>query len=164
MSVNSFLSPEEFYARLVETMPPEAAKTYRTMRHTRIEPAYRNRKFIVYEMNGDRPKKLDTVLVYDFVADDVEGTSMQLELESRPGELLLVGYAPVQVFHFPVFVCLPPNNKLRWSARRDNPTDPSLSFLMVIRTQSRRHRREKGVIYMETSWSFEEEFAQNKVA
>lgn len=157
MSVHSFLSPEEFYAGLLADMQPATAKIYGTMKHTRIEAAYRNRKFTVYKMKEQRPIKLTTISVLDFVCDDQDGSTMQI-IDETTNQELLVGYTPVQVFDYPIFVHLPVNNKLRWSARKDNPTDPSLSFLMVLRTRSRLHLREQGIIYMETSLNFDKEF------
>lgn len=158
MSVQSFLSPEEFFAGLLDTMPPETAKLHSKMKHIRIEPAYRNRKFFIYKMDGNKPKKLGTVSVHDFVCDDVDGTSMQLCLNDDTSNLLLVGYTPVQLFDFPVFLHMPVVNKLRWSSKRDDNTGPSLNFLIAVRTRSRFHLREQGVVYLETSRTFDKEF------
>ena len=53
---------------------------------------------------------------------------------------------------------LPVNQKVRWSAKLDDPEDQSLSFLMVVRTQTRRNLRERDAIYMESTKEFQKEF------
>jgi len=158
MSADYFLSPEEFYSKLITDRPVKEAALYGSMRHTRIEPGYKNRKFIVYKMNGKHAEKLATLAILDFVCDDEEGSTMQLQWMEHPDKVLLVGYYPTQVFDFPLFIHLPVNNKLRWSARTGKSKEPSLSFLMVIRSQSRQSLRDKNTIYMEANKSFQKEF------
>jgi hypothetical protein len=153
-----FLTPEDFYALLADGIDDHSKNVLATMRHTRIEAAYRNRKFIVYQMNGREAEKLATVAVLDFLCDDETGCSTQIEWLERPGDIITVGYEPVQLWDFPIFVHLPVNQKVRWSAKDGDPNDRSLSFLMVIRTQTRRHLRERDATYMETYRSFQEEF------
>lgn len=156
--------PDEFYKHLADSIDEESKAGLANMKHTRIEAAYRNRKFIIYEMQGRQPVKLATVSVLDFVCDDDEGCSTQLEWMENPGDLITVGYEPVQLWDFPIFVHLPVHQKVRWSAREDDVNDCSLSFLMVIRTQTRRHLRERDAIYMETYRSYQEEFFSKDAA
>lgn len=156
--------PDEFYKHLANNIDDGAKSVLATMKHTRIEAAYRNRKFIVYEMRGRQPEKLATISVCDFECNDEEGCSTQLEWMENPGEFITVGYEPIQLWDFPVFLHLPVHQKVRWSAREDDINDCSLSFLMVIRTQTRRHLREKDAIYMETYRSFQEEFFSKDAA
>lgn len=156
--------PDEFYRYLADNIDDDAKAALATMKHTRVEAAYRNRKFIVYEMQGRQPVKLGTIAVCDFECNDEEGCSTQLEWLENPGDCITVGYEPIQLWDFPVFVHLPLHQKVRWSARENDTDDRSLSFLMVVRTQSRRHLREKGVIYMEAYRSFQEEFFNKDIA
>lgn len=158
-----FLMPEEFSEYLAENISEEEKEVLAGMRHTRIEPAYRNRKFIVYRMDGRLPEKLATLAVMDFVCDDEDGCSTQIEW-METGDIITVGYAPTQVFDFPIFVHLPVNQKVRWSAKTDNPEDQSLSFLMVVRTQTRRNLRERDATYMETTREFQREFFPKEAA
>lgn len=153
-----FIAPDVFQKHLVEGIDDDSKAVLSTMKHTRIEAAYRNRKFIVYEMKERAASKLATVCVLDFLCDDDDGCSTQLEWMERPGEILTVGYAPVQLWDFPIFVYLPVHQKVRWSAREGDVNNRSLSFMMVVRTQSRYHLRERDVIYMEAHRTFHEEF------
>lgn len=153
-----FLTPEDFYKFLADGIDEGSKELLAGMKHTRIEAAYRNRKFIVYKMNGREHEKLATLAVLDFLCDDEVGCSTQIEWLERPGDVITIGYEPVQLWDFPIFVHLPVNQKVRWSAKEDNPDDRSLSFLMVLRTQTRRHLRERDAVYMETYRSFQEEF------
>jgi len=159
-----FLTPEDFYALLESGIDEGSKSLLATMRHTRIEAAYRNRKFIVYRMNGREAEKLATLAVLDFVCDDEDGCTTQIEWLEHPGEIITVGYEPVQLWGFPIFVHLPVNQKVRWSAKEHDTDDRSLSFLMVIRTQTRRHLRERDAVYMETYRSYQEEFFSKQVA
>ena len=152
-----FLMPEDFSAYLADNIDDEDKETLATMRHTRIEPAYRNRKFIVYEMVNRLPEKLATLVVMDFVCDDEDGCSTQIEW-METGEIITVGYSPTKVFDFPIYVHLPVNQKVRWSAKVEDPEDQSLSFLMVVRTQTRRNLRERDAVYMEATKDFQKEF------
>ena len=158
-----FLMPEDFYKLLANGIPEEEKQVLSTMRHTRIEAAYRNRRFVVYQMVGGRSEVLANLIVNDFICNDDEGCSTEIEWVET-GEAITVGYEPTQVFEFPIFVHLPVNQKVRWSARDDNPDDRSLSFLIVIRSQTRRHLRERDAIYMETHRSYHEEFHPKEAA
>ena len=83
--------PDEFYKHLANNIDDGAKSVLATMKHTRIEPAYRNRKFIVYEMVNRIPEKLATLAIMDFVCDDEEGCSTQIEwLET--GDIVTVGH------------------------------------------------------------------------
>lgn len=158
-----FLMPEDFYKVLADEISDEEKEVLDTMRHTRIEAAYRNRKFIVYQMDNGHPEELATLNIKDFVCDDDFGCSTEIECVET-GEIVTIGYHPTQIFDYPIFVHLPVNQKVRWSARDDDPDDRSLSFLMVVRTQTRRHLRERDAIYMETLRAYHGEFHPKEVA
>ena len=159
-----FLPPDELYKYLANNIDDDSKAVLATMKHTRIEAAYRNRKFIVYEMEGSQPLKLGTISVVDFVCDDDDGCSTQLQWLENPGDIIPVGYEPAQLWDFPIFVHLPVHQKVRWSAREDNVDDCSLSFLLVVRTQSRYHLRERGVVYLEPYRTYQEEFFSKESA
>ena len=159
-----FLTPDALYRHLADGIDDDSKAVLSTMKHTRIEAAYRNRKFIVYEMRDRAASKLATVCVLDFLCDDDDGCSTQLEWMERPGEILTVGYEPTQLWDFPIFVHLPVHQKVRWSAREDDVSNCSLSFMMVVRTKSRYHLRERNIIYMEAHRTFHEEFFSKEQA
>ena len=158
MSETRFLSPEEYFDVLLNELPVEQRNLYTSMRHVRTEPGFRERKFIAYEVVNREPQKIGTFNILDFMCDDEDGSSIQVEWMEQPGKILTVGYDPVQVFDLPVFIHLPLYNKVRWSVRDDGTDNPSLSFLLVVRTQSRKHLRERDVTYFETSVSYQKEF------
>ena len=162
--MSRFLSPEEFYEILADELPNGDKDLLASMPHTRIESGYRGRKFIVYKMEGRHPEKIATFCINDFVCDDEDGCSTQIEWLEQPGAILTVGYYPTQLWDFPIFCHLPVSTKVRWAAKVDNTDDRVLSFMMVLRTQSRRHLRERDVIYMEASRVFQEEFFSKQEA
>lgn len=155
---SGFLTPEDFSTYLADRIDDNSKQILSTMRHTRVEAAYTNRKFVVYKMVAGAPSKIATLCVLDFLCDDEVGCSAQIEWMDSDLDPVTIGYAPTQLWDLPIFVHLPVNQKVRWSAREDNPEDQSLSFLVVVRTQTRRNLRENGAIYMETYRSYQEEF------
>lgn len=161
---NNFLTSEDFFQLLAGSIPKEEQAVLNTMRHTRVETGYRGRKFIVYRIVNRLPEKLATLAINDFVCDDEYGCSTQIEWLERPGSFITVGYEPIRLWDFPIFCHLPVAQKLRWTAKADNPDDRSLGFLIVLRTQSRLHLRERNVVYMETSRSYQEEFHSKSAA
>ena len=162
--MSNFLSSEEYYDVLVEGLPQTTRDALDSMRHVRVEPAYRNRKFIVYRMDLRHPEKLATLNILDYVCNDEDGSTTQIEWMERPGSIITIGHTPTKVFDFPIFAHIPLSQKTRWGVRTDDVDDPSLSFLLVLRTQSRRHLRERDVVYMESNKAFQLEFFPKPVA
>lgn len=151
------MSAEDHFERLVETLHPSTLSLYRQTKHVRIETAYRQRQFIVYKIVRREPEILDRIMVNDFICDDEVGATTEL-MSVKRNERISVGFAPVQLFHHPIFVCIPLHPKLRWSTTPDKPQSGSLGFPLVIRTMSRLNLRERGIIYMETGPEFSKEF------
>lgn len=152
-----FMAPGEHYNRLVETLSAEKRAVYDSLRSVRQEACFRNRTFLVYRMEDRKPRILDRIQVLDFDCGDDTGASCEVRSNST-GQVILVGYAPVQLFDWPIFAHMPLHLKVRWSTTPDKPLDGSLAFDLVIRTTSRNHLRERGVIYCETGVAFSKEF------
>lgn len=152
-----FMTPEDHYARLVTRLEPETLALYNQTQHGRVETAYRNRNFVVYRMDGRAPREIDRILINDFRCDDERGATTEL-MSLVTKKIITVGYAPVQVFDHPVFVSIPLSAKVRWSAMPSAPDKGSLAFPLYIRTMSRHHMRERGIVYFETGPVFGKEF------
>lgn len=152
-----FMTPGEHFASLLETMEEQERDTYQGLLHIRSEACFRGRSLVVYQIHDRRPMILDNLTVLDFLCNDEAGASCEIRSEAL-GETLLVGYAPIQLFKYPVFVHLPLHAKVRWSAPVNQPEKASLAFDMAIRTQSRLHLRERGVTYCETGVNYAKEF------
>jgi hypothetical protein len=150
----SFLTPEEHFSSLVAQLGPRPRQLYEDTRHARIEMGFRNRPFVVYEIEGRDPKVLDTVAVADFDCNDLDGASV--ELRSRSGSKLLVSYGPTQLFDYPVFISLPLSMSVHWQMNQSGKQQ--LRFPLYIRTQSRKSLRERGVVYFEPAATFHSEF------
>ena len=163
MTSSSFLNAEEFFEVLVKDMPPESAAAYEKIRHTRIEPAYPGKRFVMYEMDGDLPKILGYARVEDFICNHEDGGSTVMVWEAT-GEEVEIGYVPVQLFGFNVFAHLPLDIKLRWATRRGRTLKPVLSFLMVLRTCSRLSLRDHNAVYLESMKTFVREFGSDALA
>jgi len=166
-AAQQFMTPGNHYEALLEAIDGDKKKVYDTLAHVRSEACYRNRSLIIYEVEQRqpgvmesaprKPRILDTIKILDFVADDKSGASCEIRSETL-GKELIIGYKPVQLFSYPVFIWMPLHAKLRWSTTPDEVEGGSLAFDLVIRTRSRFHLREYGVVYCETGISYAREF------
>lgn len=157
MNDNDFLPVEEHFDRLVEGLNARDLTVYRQGKHVRVETAYKNRNFLVYRMIDGKPVELDRIIVNDFSADEERGTSTSL-VSMATKRTLTIGYSPVRLLDYPVFMWLPLHGKLRWGATEQTLHQGSLAFPIAIRTRSRFGLRESNVIYCETGQSFGTEF------
>lgn len=156
-----FLAVDDHFERLVARLPSDQLQLYNSMRHVRVETGFCNRRFTVYRVEAHGPRVLDTIEIIRFIATDREGKMMTLRSDSISQELA-VGYEPVQLFSFPVFLWLPLHGKLRWGASRLDKG--SLAFPVIIRTMSRKHLRERGVVFCETNVAYAKEFLGTSAA
>lgn len=157
MKTKDFLPVTEHFEALVDGLDHDNLLVYNSMRHVRVETAFRGRRFVVYKVGTSGMRQLDEIRVLDFECNDDEGASARIQSSSRPDQRdLIVGYRPVRLFDYPVFLWLPLHSKIRWSTA--DLKSHSLAFPLVIRTVSRLHLRETGVVYFETSVAAAKEF------
>lgn len=161
MGAENFLSVEEHFDRLVAGMDKDSIELFRKCKNTRVETAFKGRTFIFYEIANREAAVLETLTVEDFSADETVGAST--EVRRSTGETLVVSYAPVRMWEFPVFMHVPLHTKLRWAVGPRDIVNGSLGFPLCVRTLSRLHLRERGVVYCETGVSFAREFEQADV-
>lgn len=155
--MEQFMSPGQHFCALLDTLGAEERKFYEGMKNTRTEACFRNRPLVVYRIVDRKPEILDNLTVLDFIANDEFGATCEIRSQ-KTGTTIIVGYKPIRLFTYPVFVFLPLHAKLRWSAKPSAPLVGSLAFDLVIRTQSRTHLRERGMTYCETGVTFAQEF------
>ena len=152
-----FLAPGVHFEALLATLPQEQQELYRRLNHIRQEPSFRGRSFVIYGIRNRQPEIIDELKVLDFIANDSVGASCEIRSD-RTGKTLTVGYAPVQVFNYPVFMHLPLHAKLRWSTTEGRVHTGKLAFDIAIRTETRISLRERQVIYCETGVNYAKEF------
>lgn len=152
-----FLTPQQHFDALISQLDPTTLATYHSLRHARIETSFEGRQFLLYRMGGGQPQELGRVLVEDLEVGD-EGLSSKL-LCMRTQRELIVGYSPVQLWDYPIFMCLPLHGQLRYGCAADQVGKRgSLAWPMLVRSRSRRGLRESGITYCETTPSFAREF------
>jgi len=149
------MSVEDHFIGLVDTLPPQTREIYNRCRAVRIETAFRSRHFIIYKLRGKDPVELDRVSFEGFECDDFGATTTIRSIETSLQ--ITIGYTPVQVFDYPIFMFIPLHAKIRW-ATVSAGAGGSLAYPIGIRTQSRRGLREKGVVHCETGLVYGKEF------
>lgn len=160
MSIN-YLSESDTLARLTKELPPQQRQEIEALRHRRVEMGFKDRKFIVYTFNR-RPEVLTTLIVRDFMCDDVDGCSFDLQ-DQRTGDHLIIGHTPKKLWNLPIYACVPCHPRLMYSLPEDegNVTH-SLAFPILLRTQSRLSLREIGTTYIETVKTFTSTFPDHQ--
>jgi hypothetical protein len=153
----SFLSPQEHFDILASNLPADKLALFDGTTHGRIEVAYRNRSFFVYEMVNGSPVIHHELVVQDYLCNNDEGASTEL-LCRQTGRLLVVAYEPTQVFDYQIFVSIPVHHYVKWSTTPSRPRGGSLAFPLLIRTLSRTSLRDHGVMFMETGNNYVNEF------
>lgn len=167
---NDFFSDRDNAAELVSHMPEEDRKRYENYGHNRVEPAFIDRVFIVYkptgltpgpkELGGGRhrePQILTTVKVIDFGVEVRDGCYTVLKEVGQTDQELTIGHVPKKLFHYPIYVSIPPRLMLRWDCRTVNGRAwRSLSFALLIKTKNDSKFFSAGNVYMETPNKFRE--------
>lgn len=157
MSNMQFITKEQHFQAILDTLDPMKRVAWEGMRHIRPETMFRGRRLRVYRMDGDEPVVLEDLIVEDFHCDDAEGASTRLRSLTNDREIV-VGYQPTLLWEHPIFVFLPLAVRARWVARDGDMSKPQLSFDMVIRTASRKSLRERNTLFLETLPAWEAEF------
>lgn len=159
-----FMSPQEHFDRLLNGLDSDQLSLFQRMKNTRVETAFRGRTFTVYNIMKREANVLDTLTVRDFECNDDDGASTLVQ-SANSGTEFEVGYTPVQVPGYHVFLYLPLHAKLRWSTHAGNVNGGSMAFPLLVRTMSRKllstgnyDLREKGVTYCETGVEYAREF------
>ena len=158
-----FFSDEDNMADLVDQMPEEDRTRYGNYGHNRVEPAFVDRIFIVYQPSGLNaakqhidPKIVTTIRVLDFSADSRDGVVVRVRDEMF-GDEQLITYIPKRLFKYQVFVSVPPRLTLRWDAHEsEGYTYRSLSFALLIKTRNKSSFYSKNNHYIETPNKFRE--------
>jgi hypothetical protein len=152
-----YLTEVENSAALAAEMPPGDRSEYDGYGHNRIESAFVDRDFVVYECQGrdskniQRPPKiLTTVRVIDFRADYASGCEVRL-LDKTTQDTLKVGHVPRRVFDYPVFMAVPARLRIAWDAQwHGDRLMRSLLFAVLIKARNKSEFLSKGNVYMET--------------
>lgn len=155
-----FLHVTDHYAGLVQLLDAHDLRDYLKLRNVRSEPCFPKRTFVIYRMEGREPMQIDHLTVLDFDLNDADGASAEIRSQTL-GKTIAVGYKPVRLFQYPIFVHLPLHTKVRWSTTPSNIEGGSLAFDLVVRTMSRLHMRERDVVHCETGVRFSEEFGSH---
>ena len=161
--MGQFFSDEDNMADLVSQMPEEDRARYGNYGHHRIEPAFVDRVFIVYQPSGLNaakqhidPKIVTTIRVLEFSADYQSGASVRVR-DEKFGDEQLITHIPRRLFNYQIFMSVPPRLSLRWDAHESGGTlYRSLSFVLLIKTRNKATFYSKNNFYIETPNKFKE--------
>lgn len=163
--MGKFISESENLASLVSKMGVNNAQEYKSYGHLRIEAAFDDRVFIVYQPRGPRPGRpltdqkeptvLSTVRVTGLSTDIRNGATARLYDEASGAEMT-VGYVPKKLFNYPIFIALPSDMSLKLGGqkREDNSIHHSFTFAFLLKTRNRSDFYSTSNIYVETPEKF----------
>lgn len=158
----NYLSDAENLNDLVGRMPEEDRAVFSSFGHMRVESGFVGRLFVVYRATGlnvdkthKNPEILTTVRLGQFQCDSKNGASVVLT-DNVTGQTMTVGHTPARLFHYPIFVAIPPHARLRWDARPkgDGEMTRTLAHSMLIKARNRSDFYSMGNTYCETPNDF----------
>lgn len=160
MPASQFFDEKQNLTDLLKLMPDEDREQYLRYGHNRIEGAFEDRKFIVYQPTGltksgahKEPRVLDTLTITDFGVTTQNGA--HVALRASDGQRMMVTHVPRKVFNYPIYISIPTNLTLRWDAREVNGRVwRSLSFAVMVKSRNRADFYSKDNTYMETPNQF----------
>ncbi len=152
-----YLDSEASLQELLTHMAPAAQAEWEAFGHLRVEPAFQDRVFVVYQASGKTsgggqkpPVVHTTIRVLSFIARDETGCTVRL-LNEVTNDELEVGHVPKKLFNYPIFVAIPPLFTLRYDARQHaGRVMRSLSYLLFVKARNKADFFSKDNFYMET--------------
>lgn len=141
---------------LLSYLPTEQAREYQLYRHTRVDVVKAGDEYIAYEFTGNGPKIVQRLEVDDIAIDD-RGLVIHLGV-TNTDEGIEITSMPRKPAGLPVFMFIPLNPGLRFDPTPASLEAGVLHAPVVIRTRSRLHKRERGVIHLEKREDYEKEF------
>lgn len=159
-----YLDSKESQQEMFSRLDPVTKAEWDSYGHLRIEGAFQDRVFVVYEDTGRNnsgawraPKIITTVRVMSFRATDEDGCCVRLLNESC-NETMDVGHLPKKVFGYPVFVAIPVSFALRWDVHEHGgKMRRSLAYPLFVKARNRAEFHSKGNTYLESPNKMREE-------
>lgn len=167
--MSKFLTEGESMNALIALMTPEDAGSYQNYGHLKVEAAFDDRVFVVYQPRGERfgaktvaeqkdPTVISMIRVIGLTTDIRSGANVRL-FDEASGTEMSVGYVPKKLFGYPIFVSLPTEMTLRLGSQiRENKVHRSFQFALLIKTRNRSNFYSTGNFYMETPNNFRKLF------
>ena len=153
-----FLEEHQNLDSLINEMALEERLEYESYGHNRLESAFVERKFVIYQCLGRHtsknvqrpPRILTTIRVVDFSASPRGGCEVKL-LEEIKQETLCVSHVPKRVFSYPLFIQIPPRVTLKYDGQWiAGDLVRSLLFAVLVKARNKAEFFSKDNIYMET--------------
>lgn len=152
-----YLDPEESQSELLTHLDEQTRQEYEGYGNNRIEAAFQDRVFIVYQATGrdgknvQRPPDFIAKLrILSFIARDENGCVMRL-LNEEKNQIEEIGHVPKKIFGFPIFISIPQSFTLKWDAHEHfGRMQRTLSYVVYIKARNRADFFSRGNFYCET--------------
>jgi hypothetical protein len=163
MSNAHYLSEQASLADLFKRMMSPDREVIQEYQHMKVEQCFINRLFVVYKPTGltaDRqhrsPEILTQIRVTGFRADAETGAQIDIE-DTTTHQVMTVKYVPQRLFHYDVFVSVPPKQRLHWDAQVvGGLVKRSMGFQMLVKVRTKADFYSAGATGMETPVGFRE--------
>ena len=142
MNQAKYLSEEENLADLEAGIASADKPEYESFRHMKIEAAFIGRVFVLYRLqktgdDGATPDVVCKVRVRGFQAEARKGCTAAVE-RLDTGEVQMIGHTPARLFGLPIFVSVPPFQRIRYDGvQKAGGLIRSMSFALLFKQRSR---------------------------
>lgn len=155
-----YLNDTDGMADLVSQMQTDDQAVFNSYGHMRVEAVFDKRIFFVYKSKGQgaAPEMLGTIKVLDYECSSESGSSVEIE-DVETGQRQVITHVPSRVFDYNLFMSVPQALRLRWDARVHPVTHKlvrSLSYALLVKSQSRSDQFTPHATYIETFNRFRE--------
>lgn len=152
-----FLTKPENLSAIINGMPAEKLERYREdVHHRRSISAFAGRKVLLCSVDEQGLFEVDRLVCSDITI--IEGHASVTVRSRRTGETFNLGYEPVEIYDYGVWLSLAPQMTLTWSAGvgPDGETQRTFLYGLMAHTSSSSWRMGIGDVVVLTPREFEE--------
>lgn len=155
--ISRFLTKGENFEAIINGMPPEKLQRYRdAIHHRRALSGFRGRKIVMCSCDEQGLFEVDRFTCSDLTIIDGQAS---VTVQSRAtGESFVIGYEPVELYDYDVWLSLAPQMTLTWGAGETEDGELIRTFLygMMAHTATSSWRMNIGDVVALTPKEFEE--------
>ena len=146
---------------LVDLMPPLERKEFESYAALELESAFEGRRFIVFDLEGGAPTKIDTLTFGDFTIPKGRAPNCPATFQAAAGgaQDMTLSVIPIKLPDREVFLSIPQKFEFRWGGREFNgKVSFQPHFAVLIKTRHKHHHKLDGFTYCLSQKRFMQEY------